>query len=203
MAKASKILSTPSSPPSSAASDPLPAHIEQTLAAIARLHDRHHRSASPLQRAVEAVTALVGRAVFAGALVAVMLVWIGANLILAARGAKPFDPPPFEALQAVAEFLALFLAVFILATQRRENMLVDLRLQLMLELALVSEHRSAKTIALLEELRVDLPSVPNRSDPEADAMASPADPEVMLEALFDKIIEPSPTDNEVSADVQN
>jgi uncharacterized membrane protein len=203
MAKASQTSSTSPSPPPQAPTDHLPAHIEQTLAAIARLHDRHHKAASPLQRAVEAVTAIVGRALFAGALVAVILVWIGANLILAGLGAKPFDPPPFEILQAVAQCLALFLAVFILATQRRENVLLELRLQLMLELALVSEHRSAKIIALLEELRVDLPSVPNRSDPEADALASPSDPDVMLEALLDKIVEPGPVDNEPGSDAEN
>lgn len=179
-------------------SDAPPAHIEQTLAAINRLHDRHHRSASPLQRVVEAVTAMVGRAMFVGILVGVLVLWIGANLILPAYGIRPFDPAPFELLQAIAGFLALFLAVFILATQRRENVLTELRLQLMLELALLSEQRSAKLVALLEELRVDLPSVPNRHDPEAEALASPGDPDALLDALLETVID-SVTDSEPSA----
>jgi uncharacterized membrane protein len=174
-------------------------HIEQTLAAINRLHDRHHRSASPLQRVVEAITATAGRALVAAGLALVLLVWIGANLIMAANGARPFDPPPFETLQAIAEFLALFLAVFILATQRRENVLTDLRLQLMLELALLSEQRSAKLVALLEELRVDLPSVPNRHDPEAAAMASPGDPDALLDALLVAAVEQTIADEESSS----
>ena len=178
-------MAKPQDPDTSQPGAETPAHIEQTLAAINRLHDRHHRSASPLQRVVEAVTAMVGRAFFVAILFTLLVLWIGANLILPAYRLKPFDPAPFQLLQTIAGFLALFLTVFILATQRRENVLTELRLQLMLELALLSEQRSAKVIALLEELRFDLPSVPNRSDPEAEALASPGDPDALLDALLE------------------
>lgn len=188
-------MAKPHDPDTSQPGAETPTHIEQTLAAINRLHDRHHRSASPLQRVVEAVTAAVGRAMFVGILFGLLVIWIAANLILPAYGIRPFDPAPFELLQATAGVLALFLAVFILATQRRENVLTELRLQLMLELALLSEQRSAKVIALLEELRVDLPSVPNRSDPEAEALASPGDPDALLDALLETTID-SVTDSE-------
>ncbi len=187
---------TSSHPSAAPPGDALPPHIEQTVGAINRLHDRHHRAAGPLQRIVEAVTAAAGTALFAGVLVLLLLVWIGSNLIMPAVGAKPFDPAPFSALQAVAQCLALFLAVFILATQRRENVLIELRLQLMLELALLSEQRSAKVIALLEELRVDMPSVPNRSDPEADALASPGNPDAMLEALLETAVDSGAAESE-------
>jgi uncharacterized membrane protein len=161
----------------------LPAHIEHTIGAIARLHDRHQRGATPLQRAVETATGLVGRARFAGVLFLAMALWIGANLALPHLGHPAWDPPPFWDLQAISGFLALFLAIFILVTQRRENELTDLRQQLTLELALLSEQKSAKLIALIEELRVDMPSVRNRQDPEAAALSAPADPEAVLEAL--------------------
>ena len=161
----------------------LPAHIEQTIGAIARLHDRHRKGVTPLQHAVETATGLVGRARFAGVLFLAMSLWIAANLALPALGHRAWDPAPFVALQGAAQFLALFLAIFILVTQRRENELTDLRQQLTLELALLSEQKSAKLIALIEELRIDMPSVRNRQDPEADALSAPADPEAVLEAL--------------------
>jgi len=166
------------------------------VGAINRLHDRHNQAAGPLQRVVEAVTAAAGTALFAGVLVMALLAWIASNLIMGAVGGRPFDPAPFNVLQAIAQCLALFLTVFILATQRRENVLIELRLQLMLELALLSEQRSAKVIALLEELRVDLPSVPNRTDPEADALASPANPDAMLDALLVTAIDNGASDSE-------
>ena len=43
----------------------------------------------------------------------------------------------------------------ILATQRRENQLAQLREQLNLELAILSEQKTAKVIQLLEESRRD------------------------------------------------
>ena len=36
----------------------LPAHIEETIQSIARLHAEHHNNATPLQRAVDRITAL-------------------------------------------------------------------------------------------------------------------------------------------------
>ena len=48
---------------------------------------------------------------------------------------------------------------------------------------IINEQKTAKVIQLLEELRRDMPQVPDRVDPEAAAMALPADPEVMLEVI--------------------
>src|ERR1019366_8016134 len=39
----------------------LPAHIEETIRSIARLHARHYQNATPLQRVVDRTTALLGR----------------------------------------------------------------------------------------------------------------------------------------------
>ncbi|HEY4029097.1 MAG TPA: hypothetical protein VGM25_02030, partial [Caulobacteraceae bacterium] len=68
-------------------------------------------------------------------------------------------------------------------TQRHENQLAEAREQLTLELAILNEQRSAKAIYLLEEMRRDLPQLPNRSDPEAEQMGRPSDPHAVLEAL--------------------
>ena len=52
-----------------------------------------------------------------------------------------------------------------------------------MELVITNEQKTAKVIQLLEELRRDMPQVENRHDAEAVAMAQPANPEVMLEAI--------------------
>ena len=41
-------------------------HIEETIRSITRLHDEHHQNATPLQRAVDRITALLGRPRFIG-----------------------------------------------------------------------------------------------------------------------------------------
>ena len=161
----------------------LPAHIEETIQAIARLHAEHRNNATSLQRAVERATALIGRPAFIGGLTVVIATWILANLLLARLGLRVPDAPPFNWLQSATSILALFITILILSTQRRENELSELRAQLNLEIVITSEQKTAKAIQLLEELRRDLPIVRNRVDAEAAAMAAPAQPEVMLELI--------------------
>ena len=59
----------------------LPAHIEETIRSIARLHAEHHQNATPLQRAVDRITALLGRPRFIGVLTVIAAGWISLNLL--------------------------------------------------------------------------------------------------------------------------
>ena len=75
------------------------ADTEETIRSIARLHAEHHQNATPLQRAVDRITGLLGRPRFIGALTVVGAGWISLNLLAAALGYRPIDPPPFPGLQ--------------------------------------------------------------------------------------------------------
>jgi uncharacterized membrane protein len=77
----------------------------------------------------------------------------------------------------------------VLIVQKRQEKLAEQRAQLSLQLNLLSEQKIAKLIALVEELRCDLPNVKNRHDPEAEVMKQPADPQVVLEALEKSLTE--------------
>ena len=68
----------------------------------------------------------------------------------------------------------------ILASQRRENLLVQQRKFLRLERAILTEQNIAKVIELLEEVRRDNPFIRDRVDQEAQTMAQPADPQSVL-----------------------
>jgi uncharacterized membrane protein len=109
--------------------------------------------------------------------------WIILNLLAGALGYRAIDPPPFSGLIGAVSLASLYMVVLILATQRRENQLAQLREQLNLELAILSEQKTAKVIQLLEESRRDNPLLRNRVDQEAEAMAQPADPQSVLEAI--------------------
>ena len=167
----------------------LPAHIDETVQAIARLHIDHRRGSTGLQRTVERLTRFFSRPRAAGLLAAGVALWIALNLGLRLAGLTPFDPAPFNELQSVASVAALFMTVFILVTQRREDELSELREQLTLELAMLSEQKTAKLIDLVEELRRDLPNVRNRPDAEAANLSHPADPEAVLEVLKENQID--------------
>ena len=73
----------------------LPAHIEETVRAIADLHADHHRQASDLQRTVDRLTALVGQPRFIMGLTAAVLLWTGGNVALQVLKLPAADPPPF------------------------------------------------------------------------------------------------------------
>lgn len=161
----------------------LPAHIEETIRAIARLQAEHHGAATPQQRAVHRVTDLLGRPGAIAVLAIVVVAWIGANLAAIALGRAPVDPPPFAWLIGAAQLVSLFMVVLILGAQRHEDQLAQRRELLTLELAILGEQKTAKVIQLLEEGRRDNPLIHDRVDAEADVMAQPADPQSVLDAI--------------------
>lgn len=161
----------------------LPPHIDETVRAIARLHAEHHRGASPLERTADRLTGVVGQPRFIGALTMVAGGWMAFNLLAPRLHWRAFDAPPFNGLATAASLLGVYVTVLILSTQRREAALAQLREQLTLELAILGDQKSAKTIQLLEELRRDSPHLPNRLDPEAQALSTPADPTSVFEAI--------------------
>ena len=132
---------------------------------------------------VERVTKAAGRPAFIAVLGLLVLSWIGLNLGLVAAGQRPLDKPPFFWMQGVVTLAALFMSVLILTTQRREDELTGTRDQLTLELAILSEQKSAKIIALLEELRRDDPHITDRHDADAIALSTPVDPGKVVDAL--------------------
>jgi len=161
----------------------VPPHIEETIRSIARLHAEHHQNATPLQRVVDRMTALLSRPGFIGASTVIVIGWISLNLLAAALGRHPIDPPPFSWLQGAVSLVSLYMVVLILVTQRREDQLSQQREQLTLELAMLGEQKTTKVIQLLEESRRDNPLIRDRVDQQAESMARPADARSVLEAI--------------------
>jgi uncharacterized membrane protein len=158
----------------------LPGHVGENVQAVARLHAAHARSATPAERIFEIVMAQLGRAAMAGALTLFVAAWIGTNLLM---GLRAFDPPPFPLLDTLLTMFAVYMTVVILIVQRRAQKLGDHREQLMLQLALLSDQKTAKLIALIEELRRDDPLIRNRSDHQAEELTKTVNPETVLDAI--------------------
>jgi uncharacterized membrane protein len=161
----------------------LPIHIEETIQSIARLYAEHRANATRHQRAVDHITSLLGRPVFIAVLTIVVVGWLGLNGLAASLGYRPLDAPPFQWLGGAASLASLYLVVLIVTTQRRDDLLTQRRELLNLELAILSEQKTAKVVALLEELRRDSPAVRDRVDKQADVMARPADPQTVIDAI--------------------
>jgi uncharacterized membrane protein len=161
----------------------LPDHIEETIRSIAQLRAEHHENATSPERAMDRMTALMSRPRFIGVITVIVVGWISLNLLADALGVRPVDPPPFSWLGGAVSLVSLYMVVLILATQRREDQLAQRRELLMLELAILSEQKTAKVIQLLEESRRDNPLIRNRPDREAESLAQPADPQLVLDAI--------------------
>lgn len=160
----------------------LPGHIEETVHALAELHAEHHRRAPPLQRMVNRSVKVVAQPGFVAELSAFIALWIVVNLVLQRTG-NAFDTAPFPILEGLATIAALYITVLILITQRHKTELTDHREQLTLELVMLIEQKNAKIVELIEEMRRDNPLVRDRSDPHAEALSVPADPQQVLEAI--------------------
>lgn len=161
----------------------LPPHIEQTVQAIARLHAAHDRRATPLQRLVDRLTAIFAHPWFIAGVTMAVAVWVGADLALRRSVGHGLDGSGYPWLQGAGQLLAIYVTAVVLMSQRRKDELSELREQLTLELVILTERKVAKMIELQEEARRDNPLLANRIDPQARAMATPADPEAVLEAF--------------------
>ena len=168
----------PTAPPSA-----VPAHIADTLETIAELHKRAERAVPRHQRSIEALTAILGRSSTVFLISGGVVLWVALNVSLPLVGIRPPDPAPFASLQAVSSVGALLMATMVLATQNRQRKPAEERERLDLQVNLLSEQKLAKLIALLEELRRDMPNVAHRVDPVADAMTKAVDPHVVADAL--------------------
>jgi uncharacterized membrane protein len=150
---------------------------------LAALHAHAQRKVSEHQRRIERVTAQVGRPRTFYLLLGFTAFWIAANLVLPILGGRALDPPPFTWLQGVVGFVALLMTTTVLITQNRQTSHAEQRAQIDLQVNLMAEQKVAKLIALMEELRRDLPSVRDRVDRVAETMKEPVDPQALLSAL--------------------
>lgn len=157
--------------------------VEENITVNRLLQQQAEQGLTSLHRPLEQFGVLVGRPQFVLTALGLFLLWIGGNLWVKWEGRPPWDEPPFYWLQGVIGLLALVVTTTVLVAQSRQGQVAEQRAQLELQISLLTEQRSAKIIALLEELRRDLPNVRDRHDEEAQLMAQASDPEAIVEAL--------------------
>jgi uncharacterized membrane protein len=165
----------------SPASDPLIG--PDAAQATAQLRAEHKQETSLLQYAADRLTAVVGLPGFAAVVTIAIVLWVSVNILSGLFGLWPVDPPPFVWLQGAITTGALYVAILILTTQRREEQLSSQRGQLLLELAILNDRKSSKIIELLEEVRRDTPTIADRIDNEARTMSTPSDHRSVMDAI--------------------
>jgi uncharacterized membrane protein len=85
--------------------------------------------------------------------------WFGAWLLVsvnAVPGVPSFDPFPFSLLTLVVSLEAIFLAIFVLISQNQMTRQADRRAHLDLQINLLAEQESQRTVELLRCIAVQL-----------------------------------------------
>ena len=171
-----------------------PGHLETIIA----LHAKGEQSVGEHQRFVERVVSRIGRPRTLYALIAFVVLWGLVNEALPRLfGRRPFDEPPFFWLQGLLALYASLVTTMVLTTQNRSQKAAQHRSYLELQVNLMAEEKTTKLIALMEELRRDLPNMRNRIDTEAELMSHTVDPHAVLTALEENIgsmVPPEPVD---------
>jgi uncharacterized membrane protein len=163
--------------------DSLPGQIDSTIDSVAELERRALESASLHQRAIERFVLAVGRPAAIWTVLGVVACWMVVNVVLARSGGRAFDPPPFAWLELAVSVAALAMTILILTVENRLSEGGEARARLHLQISLLAERKTAKIIQLLEELRYDMPQVPNREDREAQELILATDPHEVAREL--------------------
>jgi uncharacterized membrane protein len=177
----------------------VPSHIAETVDAIAQIHADHHLKRTAMEKFMDNWTARLARPPVLAGIVGGVALWIAANLLAPLAGYAIMDAPPFPWLFEALTFLGLVMGILILSTQRRADQLAELREQMTLELASVTERKVAKVIELIEELRRDSPTLKNRTDHEAKQMSVRTSPGDVLVAIKDSHEEMTARSNDIGS----
>lgn len=113
--------------------------------------------------------------------VIVIVAWVVINLGLIPR-LEPFDPYPFGLLTAIMTLEAMFLAIFVLMTQKRTNQIDDLRSEIDFQVNMQAEQEVTKMMTMVNDIHRHL-GLAKKIDRELESMMRKLDPED-LEAII-------------------
>ena len=164
----------------------LPDQIVKNVETIALHQDQRQQDATAEGRFLNRVTAIFRRPQFLYFQIIFFLVW-GVCSHLARVNILPKNFPLFDVRDQGLEVASLLISTGVLIYQTQQEELSEERSHLMLQINLLTEQKITKLISLVEELRTDLPNVKNRDDREAEAMKQVTDPQVILDALQQKL----------------
>lgn len=161
----------------------LPPSVSENIGTIAEFSARHSEHLSATQRFVEKAAGLLGSPSYVAVNIVFIVIWIAANLLASDMGYRRIDEPPFFWLQGIIGLNAFIISTTVLIRQNRMSKLADRHAHLDLQVNLLTDEKCSKIIALLEELRHDLPNVATKDDHEAQQLTKPADPKAVLSAI--------------------
>jgi uncharacterized membrane protein len=128
-----------------------PSAVEENVEAIKHWEHTQLLARSPIERFSDWIAARAG----GGIVIVLHAVWFAAWLVVNAglvAAVPPFDPFPFPFLTMTVSLEAIFLALFVLASQNRLARQADMRSHLDLQIDLLAEREMTAVLVLLRDL---------------------------------------------------
>ena len=123
---------------------------DDNLRAVARIQARAAQRRTLGQRIGDAVASIAARESTVAIHVVWFLGWVALNTRLSST--TPFDPFPFSLLTTVVSLEAIFLSLFVLASQQRLTQEADRRAHLDLQVDLLAEQEMTLVLQMLREV---------------------------------------------------
>ena len=158
---------------------------EQNVKTIARLEEAEHAKRTFGDTVADYVAAFCGSMLFVWVHVTWFGIWIAINIW---PHGKHIDRFPFPFLTLVVSLEAIFLTTFVLISQNRQSRIADRRNHLDLQVNLLAEQESSKTLEMLSAIMEKLGI--SHLDPTVKALEEVTQPEKLVEQI----------DSELSAD---
>jgi uncharacterized membrane protein len=147
--------------------------LARNVAAVAQLEAADRARQTSAERFSDTIARVAGTPWFAWLHVVWFTAWVAWNGGFV-PGWHPIDPFPFSFLTLVVSLEAIFLSIFVLISQNNLTRQSERRAHLDLQINLLAEQESTKTVALLEQiarqLNVQIPDQPSESE-----LAAPTD----------------------------
>ncbi|HEY0082561.1 MAG TPA: DUF1003 domain-containing protein [Pyrinomonadaceae bacterium] len=166
--------------------------IRKNIAAISEMQRRDVATRKPQERISDYITRFSGSTLFVYIHVVWFSLWILLNVkLIQLPGVTDFDPFPFGLLTMIVSLEAIFLSTFVLISQNRMSVLSEKRAELDLQVNMLAEQKSAKTLELLEHIAQQLDSVYERfnykTDPEIAALKVSPEPREVLQVMEEAV----------------
>jgi len=150
---------------------------ERNILAVSELERKALENRTPAEKFSDYVVRHAGGLRSVVAHILFFGLWVTWNLTITPFSPK-FDPFPSPVLITVVSFEAIFLSLFILLSENRSNRRAEERAHLDLQINLLAEYESTKTLELLQALCA-FHGLPQAKDPEVVELLQRTEP-VML-----------------------
>jgi uncharacterized membrane protein len=157
--------------------------------AIKSLEAKLQKNRSITERLADDIHQVAGSFGFFVIHVVIFTVWVIANSGWISE-IVPVDPFPFNFLTTVVSLEAIFLSIFVLMSQKRQDNIASLREEIHLQINRIEEQEVTKALQLISEIHQKI--VANKGkDKEVEKMLRKLDTEE-IEATLERQMEPQP-----------